>query len=79
MIGDGHKGRGQGRPCYKMVVRGELSERCVPECKGMNWRAKDGRTALVEELVSAWRQIYPPKRKGCLNDLRTNTQDIAFL
>jgi hypothetical protein len=35
-----------------MVVRSELSERCVPGFKGVNLRAKDGRTALVEELLS---------------------------
>ena len=51
MIEDGHKRRGQGRPCYKIAASGELSERCAPGFKGMNLRAKDRTRALVEELL----------------------------
>jgi hypothetical protein len=42
--------RGGGRR-YKIVVRGELSERFASEFEGMDLRAESGRTVLIGEIV----------------------------
>ena len=42
---------GKGTTRYKLVVRGELSERFAPEFEGMDLRAEGGRTVLVGEII----------------------------
>ena len=42
---------GRGATCYKIIVRGELSERFVHEFEGMTLKAENGRTILVGPII----------------------------
>ncbi len=51
-MGDGtNKKALRGGRCYKIVVRGELSQRFATEFEGMDLKAENGRTALSGEVV----------------------------
>ena len=41
----------RGTTSYKVVVRGELSERFAPEFEGMSLQAGGGRTVLIGEII----------------------------
>lgn len=45
------KGIRRGTTSYKVVVRGELSERFAPEFEGMSLQAGGGRTVLIGEII----------------------------
>ena len=42
---------GRGATRYKLMVRGELSERFVHEFEGMSLKAENGRTSLVGPII----------------------------
>jgi hypothetical protein len=53
---DGNHGRRASRDItrYELVVCGELSEHFAPELEGMSLKAKNGRTALVGEIIAVF-------------------------
>ncbi len=51
MMGDGAKKTLRGGRRYKIVVRGELSQRFATEFESMDLKAENGRTALSGEVV----------------------------
>jgi hypothetical protein len=47
----GRTNKGTDTTCYKIVVRGELSEHFAPGFEGMDLKVESGRTVLVGEVV----------------------------
>ena len=57
---DGDKRRGQRRSCYKVMVRGELSERCAPGYKGI---MLEGTAAMITIIIGQRELVSAQERK----------------
>ena len=51
MVDRVNTGSGKGTTRYKIVVRGELSERFAQEFEGMSLQVNAGRTVLIGEII----------------------------
>jgi hypothetical protein len=71
------RNRGTGTDYYRIVVRGELSDRYAVAFEGMQMQAKDGQTILTGEVVDQRHLHSILDRTGDLGLKLLSVQDLS--